>query len=145
MNRQQPAKPTRGSHEQRESTNAHAVERGNLLWVGCIAVIVLALALFVGSLLLDFANLRLTCTATAATCIAHGQLTPGDLRRLHELGLSKDSYAAYKIVIVSLSALGYWLVAALLFWRRSGDRLALLRSEEHTSELQSHSFISYAV
>src|ERR1051326_7864047 len=28
---------------------------------------------------------------------------------------------------------------------REGDHLPIVRSEEHTSELQSHSFISYAV
>lgn len=126
MNGQQASLPTRGSHEQHQAPNARQHGCWHLLWGGCIAVVVLALALFVGSLLLDFANLRQPCAATATACLAHGQLAPGDVRRLHELGLSPDFYAIYSIAIRSLSALGYLLVAALLFWRKSGDRLALL-------------------
>ena len=73
-----------------------------------------------------FASLHLLCTGTAATCSASGQLAPDDLQRLQALGLSIDFFATYIIVLTSLFALGYWLVAALLFWRKSDDRLALL-------------------
>jgi hypothetical protein len=48
------------------------------------------------------------------------------VRRLHELGLSLDFYVTYNLVLMSIFALGYWLVAAFLFWRKSDDRLALL-------------------
>lgn len=124
MNGQQAPKPPGGSHEQHQAANSRKPGRWHLPWGGCIAVVVLAL--FVGSLLSDFAHLRQPCTVAAAACLAHGQLAPGDVRRLHGLGLSPDFYATYSIVIVSLAALGYWLVAGLLFWRRSGDRLARL-------------------
>ena len=126
MNGQQTSLPTWRNHEQHQTPSARQHGRRHLLWGGCIAVVVLALALFVGSLLLDFTNLRQPCMAAVAACLAHGQLTPGDLRRLHELGLSSDFYAIYTIVVASLSAVGYLLVAALLFWRKSDDRLALL-------------------
>jgi len=86
----------------------------------------LALGLFVASIPLYDAHLHLLCAGAAAACTTSGQLTPGDVRRLHELGLSRDFYATYTIVLVSLSALGYWLVAAFLFWRKSDDRVALL-------------------
>jgi hypothetical protein len=91
----------------------------------CLTLCVLSVGLFVGSILTLNANLHLPCTGIVAACITHGQLTPDDLRGLHELGLSRDFYATYTIVMISLSALGYWLVAALLFWRKSDDRLAL--------------------
>jgi hypothetical protein len=92
----------------------------------CLTLWVVSVGLFVGSILTLNANLHLPCTSTVAACITHGQLTPDDLRGLHELGLSRDFYATYTIVMISLSALGYWLVAALLFWRKSDDLLALL-------------------
>jgi hypothetical protein len=97
-----------------------------LLRVGWVVVVVLALGLFVASILLYDAHLHLLCAGAAAACTTAGQLTPGDVRRLHELGLSRDFYATYTIVLMSLAALGYWLVAAFLFWHRSDDRLALL-------------------
>src|SRR6266487_4037415 len=78
----------------------------------CLTLSVLSVGLFVVAILSVIAN--------------SGQLTPGDVRRLHELGLSKDFYVTYTNVIMSISALGYWLVAAFLFWRKSDDRLALL-------------------
>ncbi len=78
----------------------------------CLTLCVLSVGLFVVAILSVIAN--------------YGQLIPDDVRRLHELGLSLDFYATYTIVITSLSALGYWLVAAFLFWRKSDDRLALL-------------------
>lgn len=92
----------------------------------CLTLGVLSVGLFVASIPSYIANLHLLCTGTAAACNTSGQLTPGDVRRLHELGLSRDFYATYTIVITSLAALGYWLVAALLFWRKSNNRVALL-------------------
>ncbi|HEU0003078.1 MAG TPA: hypothetical protein VFQ36_19350 [Ktedonobacteraceae bacterium] len=92
----------------------------------CLTLCVLSVGLFITSIPLYFAHLHLLCTDTAAACATAGQPTPGDVRRLHELGLSLDSYATYIIVTMSIFALGYWLVSALLFWRKSHDRLALL-------------------
>src|SRR5258708_22235043 len=91
-----------------------------------LVLVVPSLGLFVASIPSYIAYLHLLCTGTSAACSTSGQLTPGDVRRLHELGLSLDFYATYIIVIVSMYALGYWLVAAFLFWRKSDDRLALL-------------------
>jgi len=92
----------------------------------CLSLSVLSVGLFIASIPSYVAHLHLLCTGTAAACYTSGQLPPGDVQRLHELGLSRDFYATYTIVITSLAALGYWLVAAFLFWRKSDDRLALL-------------------
>ena len=91
----------------------------------CLTLSVVSVGLFVASIPSEVAHLHLPCTGTAAACSA-GQLTAGDVRRLGELGLSLNFYVTYTLVLVSMFALGYWLVATLLFWRKSDDRLALL-------------------
>src|SRR5260370_20178448 len=98
MNLQQAPTQTRGSRTQHKATDARPHGRWLLLMrVGWVVVVVLALGLFVGSIPSDFANLHLLCTGTAAACITHGQLTPGGVRRLHDLGLSLDFHATYTI------------------------------------------------
>ena len=92
----------------------------------CLSLCVLSVGLFVASIPSYFANLHMLCTGTAVACNTHGQLAPGDVRRLQELGLSIDFFATYTIVIMSIFACGYWLVAALLFWLKSDNPLALL-------------------
>src|SRR5260370_19358218 len=92
----------------------------------CLTLGVVSVGLFVASILSYIANHSMFCTGTAAACTTSGQLTPGDVRRLHEHGLSLDFFATYTLVLVSIAALGYWLVASFLFWRKSDDRLALL-------------------
>ena len=92
----------------------------------CLSLCVLSVGLFVASIPLYFASLHLFCTGTASTCNASGQLAPDDLRRLQELGFSIDFFATYTIFITLIFAFGYWLVAALLFWRKSDNPLALL-------------------
>jgi hypothetical protein len=91
----------------------------------CLTLGVVSVGLFVASIPSSVAHLHLFCTGTAAACNGSGQLTP-DVQRLHELGLSLDFYATYTLVLLSIVALGYWLVAAFLFWRKSDDPLALL-------------------
>ena len=92
----------------------------------CLFLYVLSVGLVVASMPSYFASLHMLCTGTATACNANVQLAPGDVRRLQELGLSIDFFATYIIVITSIFALGYWLVAALLFWRKSDNPLALL-------------------
>jgi signal transduction histidine kinase len=93
----------------------------------CLILFVLSVGLFVADIVLYLAHLHQPCTGAAdLACQFRGYLAPSDVRRLHEIGLSLDFYAIYTIVITSLFALGYWLVAALLFWRKSADRMALL-------------------
>jgi hypothetical protein len=91
----------------------------------CLSLCILSVGLFVASIPSYLAYLHMLCTGTATACAVSGQLTPGDVRRLQELGLSIEFFATYIIVVASIFALGYWLVAALLFWRKSDNRMAL--------------------
>lgn len=91
MNGQQASIPTRGSHEQHRATNARLHEPWHLLQVACVVVVVLALFLFIGSILLDFANLRLICRAV------HEQM-PAMERRKDEWRLSELSSQLVTII-----------------------------------------------
>jgi flagellar biosynthesis protein FliQ len=55
-----------------------------------------------------------------------GQNTPVVVRRIQGPGLSIDFIGRYLTVLASLFSLGYWFIAALLLWRKSDDRVALL-------------------
>ena len=107
-------------------TRLHGGYRLVMVRLICLSLCVLSVGLFVASITSYFANLHLLCTGTAVACNTHGQLAPGDVRRLQELGLSIDFFATYTLVIMSIFACGYWLVAALLFWLKSDNPLALL-------------------
>jgi hypothetical protein len=91
-----------------------------------LCLYILSIGLVLASIPSYFVSLHLLCTGTAAACAASGQLMAADLQRLQELGLSLDFLAIYAIVLMSLLALGNWLVAALLFWRASDNPLVLL-------------------
>ncbi|MDQ6695441.1 MAG: histidine kinase [Chloroflexota bacterium] len=56
------------------------------------------------------------------------QLSSVGLRTLQSLGLSLDFYAAYRILVSTFYLLGFLSVAAVLFWRKPENRLALLAS-----------------
>ena len=53
------------------------------------------------------------------------QLPPAGLRALHDLGLSLGFFAAYAVALDVVFAAVYSVVAALIFWRKSADRMAL--------------------
>jgi hypothetical protein len=55
-------------------------------------------------------------------------LTPANIQSLHALGISITAYAAYSVTINLLFAVVYFAVAALIFWRKSDDWMALLAS-----------------
>jgi peptidoglycan/LPS O-acetylase OafA/YrhL len=62
-------------------------------------------------------------------CVDSGRLTQEGARDLQQLGISPEFYAAY--VGVGLSAfvvLVFFAVAAVIFWRRSKDQMALFAS-----------------
>src|SRR6185312_12966980 len=62
--------------------------------------------------------------APGAPCLGI-QLTPDDLRLLHRLGLSPSFLADYQVSWDVGTVLVYTALAALLFWRRAADRMAL--------------------
>jgi signal transduction histidine kinase len=93
-----------------------------IAWVG---VAVLAVGLFVAGIPAEFALLQVPCpTSICAT----GQLPPSGLRALEDLGLSPGSFAAYSVAMDVVFATVCVAVAALIFWRKSDDRMALFVS-----------------
>src|SRR6266699_667793 len=94
-----------------------------VVWV---AVVVLTLGLFIASIPTTFADLHMLCTA--ASCTTGGPLTPDGVRELQAWGLSMDFYATYMVVFIMVFAFGYFAVGAVLFWRKSNDRMALFAS-----------------
>jgi signal transduction histidine kinase len=97
-------------------------------WLGparllSLTLCALSVGFFVAGVLAYIANHYTFCTGPAAGCLRYGTVvappTPGP-------GLSSDFVGIYIVVRDSLFALGYWVVAAFLFWRRSDDRVALL-------------------
>src|SRR3712207_3876603 len=63
----------------------------------------------------------------AGPCIG-GQPAPGDLRVLHDMGLSVDLYAAYVLALDLFVAVVFCSVGAVIFWQRSRERAALFAS-----------------
>src|SRR6266516_2605817 len=94
-----------------------------IVWV---AVVVLALGLFIASIPTTFAALHNLCTAPS--CTTSGPLTPADVQELQAVGLSMDFYATYMVVFIMVFAFGYFTVGVILFWRKSDDRMALFAS-----------------
>jgi len=93
--------------------------------IAWIAVAALTLSLFIVGIPAEFAQYH---TACAPTECANRQLSQEDFRALQGFGLSLGTYAAYAVVIDIIFAAVYGAVAALIFWRRPDDRMALLVS-----------------
>jgi hypothetical protein len=98
-----------------------------LAWI-VVAITALAIVLF--SVPSSFEHYRSVCTAAAEVCSerAVDQPTPEGVRALRGVGLSLRSYAFLNVVIDKVFQLVWFAVGALIFWRRSDDRMALLTS-----------------
>src|SRR5215212_7513483 len=98
--------------------------------VAWIAVAITALAIVLFSVPSSFEHYRSVCTAVSEVCSerAVGQPTPQGVRALGDVGLSLGSYALLNVVIDKVFELVWFAVGALIFWRRSDDRMALLVS-----------------
>jgi hypothetical protein len=94
-----------------------------------MAITVLAIILF--SIPSSFEHYSSVCTAASEVCsserVVH-QATPEGVRALGETGLSLRSYALLNVVVDKVFQLVWFAVGALIFWRRSDDRMALLVS-----------------
>ena len=93
--------------------------------VAWVIVAALAISLFVAGVPAEFALLHDPCPTARCTT---GQLPPAGLRALEDLGLSRDSFAAYFVVTDAVFAAVWSAVAVIIFWRRSDDRMGLLVS-----------------
>src|SRR5215207_3741073 len=89
-----------------------------------MVVAVLAVGFFAAGIPFEFAMFRTVCQPACTT----GQLSPAGLQALRDLGLSLDFYAAYAVVLDVVLAAVYGTVAAVIFWRKTADRMALLVS-----------------
>jgi len=96
--------------------------------VAWVAVALAAGGFFVVGIPPYFAALKTACSRGTDLCAETGLLTPAEMRELGSLGLSTGFYAGYMITLAIVSALVWCAVGAAIFWRRSGDRMALLAS-----------------
>jgi hypothetical protein len=96
-------------------------------WVA-VAITALAIALF--SIPSSFEQYRTVCTAAPEVCTERAlwQPTPDGVRALQDVGLSLDAYALLNVAIDKIGDLVWFAVGALIFLRRSDDRMALLTS-----------------
>jgi hypothetical protein len=95
-----------------------------------VVVAITALAIVVLSVPSSFEHYRGVCTAASEVCSerAVDQATPEGVRTLRDVGLSMRSYALLNVVVDKIFQLVWFAVGALIFWRRSDDRMALLVS-----------------
>jgi hypothetical protein len=98
-----------------------------IAWVA-VAITTLAIVLF--SVPSSVEHYRNVCTAASEVCSERAieQPTPEGVRALQDVGLSVRSYALLNVVINKVFELVWFAVGALIFWRRSDDRMALLTS-----------------
>src|ERR687893_828179 len=98
-----------------------------IAWV-VVAVTALAIVLF--SIPSSFEQYRTVCTATSQVCSERAimQVTSEGVQDLREAGLSVRSYAFLNVAIDKVFELVWFAVGALIFLRRSDERMALLTS-----------------
>src|SRR5918994_652562 len=122
-----------GGMSTRASPPATSSMRGGWLLlarVAWIAVAITALAIILFSIPSSFEHYRSVCTAASEVCAerAVDQATPEGVRVLGDIGLSLRFYALLNVVVDMAFQLVFFAVGALIFWRRSDDRMALLTS-----------------
>ena len=96
-----------------------------VVWVMLAA---LTLGLLIASIPSTFAFLHIVCTGAIATCRNNGQLIPVDLHTIQAVGFSIDFYATYWVALYIVFIVGFATIGALIFWRKSDDRMALFAS-----------------
>src|SRR5215218_2084416 len=110
-----------------------AAMHGRSLFLARVAWVVVAgtgLAIVVFSVPSSYEYYSSACTAASRMCSERvvGQATPEGVRALRDMGLSVRFYAISNVVIDKVFQLVWFAVGALIFWRRSDERVALLTS-----------------
>lgn len=128
MHAPSPLSETNGSQVVRstESTRLHGrwLVLARAVWV---IVVVFTLSIFVLSLPSYYEQIQTICAGV--TCaLAYGQLTPGTAQALQNLGLSTAGYAVSILLLSLVSMMVSFGVAALIFWRKSNDWMAMFVS-----------------
>src|SRR5262245_56045922 len=107
-------------------TSTHTRLTGPWLWTArmvWVALFVVAVVMVVASPAAHFEVLRTPCAA--APCDPQ-QLTTDDAQSLREqLGLTLDVYAWYQSIINLSFPPVYFILALIIFWRKSDDWMAL--------------------
>ena len=95
-----------------------------------VMLAITAMAIVVCSVPSSFEHYSSVCTAASEVCSerAVDQPTPQGVRALRDVGLSVSSYALLNVIVDKVFQLVWFVVGALIFWRRSDDRMALLVS-----------------
>ncbi len=119
------SKVARDTSQQGE-TRLHG-KRLILARAACIVAGLLSIGVFIASVPATYEAL-LTLYCTGPSC---KHLTPASVQfvqQLHALGLSVQGYAIYFNIINIVFVCTYFVVAIILFWRRSDDWMALFAS-----------------
>jgi|SRR5215204_2622666 len=117
------ATPKRGASEARTKLEGRWLQAARAAWI--IAAI-LAVGSSIVSVPLTYAEYQIVCTA-GDEC-PYWQLVSEDLKGLRELGLSASFYAAYLLATDVVYMLGYWVIGAVIFWKKSDDSVPLFSS-----------------
>src|SRR5215218_5405400 len=107
-----------------------ATLRGRWLHIVRVVWVVVALlyvGVFVFGIPSEFARLNTPCTGPVS-CNLVPHLTAQKAHALKELNLSVNLFAAYFVAVEIVFAAVWAAVGALIFWRRSNDRMAFLVS-----------------
>jgi hypothetical protein len=123
-----PSAPTEARvHTDRQSKGDTRL-RGRWLVIARLVWVVLffiTLGLTVTAFLFQRTKVHVVCATV--TCAGSGSQPIHELvQQLHSIGLTLDFYVAFSLTIQIIFALGYFTVAAVIFWRKSDDWMALL-------------------
>jgi hypothetical protein len=118
---------TRGSRSATSSLRGRWLLLARMAWVA-LAITALTIVLF--SVPSSFEHYGSVCTAAYEVCSERvvWQPTPQGVQALRDVGLSVGSYALLNVIIDKTFQLAWFAVGALIFLRRSDDRMALLTS-----------------
>ena len=117
--------PTTGNDAQPDE--AHTRLRGpwlvlaRIIW---IAVVLLAMGLFVASIPAFIATLNNACTTAAC----HTLTAPYSVKQIQAAGLSVNFYVTYFYAVLVILLLAFLTIGAVIFWLRSNDFIALYTS-----------------
>ena len=92
------------------------------LW---LAIAGLSLWLFIAAMPFLAEHLHVLCENILC---GSSQTVPQVTQQLHAIGLTRDFFTNYTIMIESIFALIYFVIATIIFWRKSDDLMALLVS-----------------
>jgi hypothetical protein len=94
-----------------------------LIRTGWGLVALIGIGTFAARLPGHFADLQQVCTSPVC---AYGQLSLPAARSFEQLGISLGTYAALRVGITAMVALIWFVIAAILAWRKGNDWLALV-------------------